>query len=163
MLSWVYPIRIIQAIFALATIGLTAYVIGSLYSEWSFSNVIYYMLFNGCWTAVVAVPYLGLAPLWLPRISHEFVIPAVELITMGLWLSGWIAMAAMIPHPSECTYSSCHALEAQIVVAAVEWALFLFTNVYAIMDVKNSRSNHRAREQQEQQPEISQVDAAESA
>lgn len=79
------------------------------------------MLFNGCWTAVVAVPYLGLAPLWLPRISHEFVIPAVELITMGLWLSGWIAMAAMIPHPSECTYSSCYALEAQIVVAAVEW------------------------------------------
>lgn len=41
-------------------------------------------------------------------------------------------------------------------------ALFLFTNVYAVMDVKNSRSNHRAREQQEQQPETSQVDTAEN-
>jgi len=42
-------------------------------------------------------------------------------------------------------------------------ALFLFTNVYAIMDVKNSKSNHRAREQQDQQPETAQVDAAENA
>ncbi|KAJ5632410.1 hypothetical protein N7490_008749 [Penicillium lividum] len=160
MLSWVYPVRIVQAVFALATIGLTAYIIGTLYDEWSFSSVVYFMLFNGCWTAVVAVPYLGLAPLWVPRLSHEFVIPAVELITMGLWLSGWIAMAALIPRPSACTYSSCYALQAQIVVAAVEWALFLFTNVFAIMDIKNSRKNHKAREQE--QPEVSQADAAEA-
>ena len=79
------------------------------------------MLFNGCWTAAVVVPYLGLAPVWLPRISHEFVIPALEILTMCLWLSGWIAMAAMIPDPSSCNYSSCHALQATIVVAAVEW------------------------------------------
>ncbi|KAJ5778192.1 hypothetical protein N7520_001438 [Penicillium odoratum] len=160
MLSWVYPVRIVQAVFALATIGLTAYIIGTLYDEWSFSSVIYFMLFNGCWTAVVAVPYLGLAPLWVPRLSHEFVIPAVELVTMGLWLSGWIAMAALIPGPSACTYSSCYALQAQIVVGAVEWALFLFTNVFAIMDITNSRKNHKAREQE--QPEVSQADAAEA-
>lgn len=79
------------------------------------------MLFNGCWTAVVAVPYLGLAPLWLPRISHEFVIPGIEVITSCLWLAGWIAMAAQVPSPSACTYPSCHGLQATIVVAAVEW------------------------------------------
>lgn len=141
MLSWVYPVRIVQAIFALATIGVTAYgmsrhhrslvspeknsnnfpVIGTLYDQWSFSNTIYYMLFNGCWTTAIAVPYLGLAPIWQPRLSHEFVIPAVEIITMCLWLSGWIALAAQIPSPSACTYSSCHGLQATITVAAVEW------------------------------------------
>jgi hypothetical protein len=57
----------------------------------------------------------------LPRFSHEFVIPAMEFVTMALWLSGWIAMAAMIPKPDVCNYASCHALQATIVVAAVEW------------------------------------------
>ncbi|KAJ5675593.1 hypothetical protein N7462_008490 [Penicillium macrosclerotiorum] len=154
MLSWVYPIRIVQAIFAFATIGLTAYVIASLYDEWSFSNLIYFMLFNGCWTAVVAIPYLGLAPLWLPRISHEFVIPAVEILTMGLWLSGWIAMAAMIPKPNVCNYASCHGLQATIVVAAIEWALFVFTNVYALMDVHNSKRNRKLHQQQQEVTEV---------
>ncbi|KAJ5222502.1 uncharacterized protein N7469_008742 [Penicillium citrinum] len=164
MLSWVYPLRIVQAIFALATIGLSAYVIGTLYDSWSFSNVIYFMLFNGCWTTVVAVPYLGLAPLWLPRISHEYVIPFVEIVTMCLWLSGWIALAALIPKPSACTYPSCHGLQALIVVAAVEWALFVFTNFFAIVDLKNSRQNsknHQNGQQQEQaQPPVSEVTSA---
>ncbi|KAJ5090672.1 hypothetical protein N7532_009356 [Penicillium argentinense] len=157
MLSWVYPVRIVQAIFALATIGLSAYVIGTLYDTWSFSNTIYYMLFNGCWTTVVAVPYLGLAPLWLPRISHEWVIPAVEVVTMCLWLSGWIALAAMIPKPGSCNYPSCHGLQALIVVAAVEWALFLFTNAFALLDVKNSRYNRKHHQEQQQQPPVSEV------
>ncbi|CEJ55472.1 hypothetical protein PMG11_01727 [Penicillium brasilianum] len=160
MLAWVYPIRLVQAVFALATIGLTAYIIASLYDDWSFSNAIYYMLFNGCWTLVVAVPYLGLAPIWLPRFSHEIVIPAMEFITMALWLSGWIALAVMIPKPKSCNYASCHGLQALIVVAAVEWALFAFTNVYAFMDVINSRRNRHNHEQQ--QPAVSEVTAPES-
>ncbi|KAJ5156698.1 hypothetical protein N7492_009501 [Penicillium capsulatum] len=167
MLSWVYPVRIIQAILALATIAVTAYVIGTLYDSWSFSSLIYYMLFAGCWTTLIAVPYLGLAPVWLPRVSHEFVIPAVELITMAIWLSGWIALAVKIPKPAQCTYPSCHGLQATIVVAAVEWALFLFTNTYALLDVKNSRHNRKAREQRREQvsnanAEVSEANASET-
>jgi hypothetical protein len=79
------------------------------------------MLFNGCWTTAIAVPYLGLAPLAFPRFSHEFAIPAMELITGGLWLSGWIALAALMPSPGKCSYSSCHALQALVVVGAVQW------------------------------------------
>lgn len=145
------------------------------------------MLFNGCWTTVVAVPYLGLAPLWLPRVSHEFVIPGIEIITMCLWLSGWIALAAQIPSPGACDSSSCHGLQALIVVAAVEWwvahpdipwtgtmliltrALFLFTNVFAILDVVNSRRNRSDRkarsaaqsETHSDRPPVSQVTSAE--
>lgn len=145
------------------------------------------MLFNGCWTTVVAVPYLGLAPLWLPRVSHEFVIPAIEIITMCLWLSGWIALAAQIPTPGVCDSSSCHGLQALIVVAAVEWwvhpnrswidamlinptrALFLFTNVFAVLDVINSRRNRSERkarsaaqsETHSDRPPVSQVTSAE--
>ncbi|KAJ5747882.1 uncharacterized protein N7511_009578 [Penicillium nucicola] len=148
MLSWVYPLRVIQAILSLATIGLSAYVIASLYDEWSFSNVVYYMLFNGCWTTAIAVPYLGLAPLAFPRLSHEIVIPLVEVLTGGLWLSGWIALAAMIPSPSVCKWDSCHALQALIVVAAVQWATFAVTNTFAILDLFNSRRNAKNHHQE---------------
>ncbi|CAI7663135.1 unnamed protein product [Penicillium glandicola] len=143
MLSWIYPLRVVQAILSLATIGLTAYEIASLYDKWSYSNIIYYMLFNGCWTTGIAIPYLGLAPIAFPRFSHEIAIPLMELLTGGLWLSGWIALAATIPSPGACQYSSCHALQALIVVGAIQWATFVVTNTFAIIDLKNSRRNAR--------------------
>ncbi|CAG8399819.1 unnamed protein product [Penicillium salamii] len=141
MLSWVNPLRIFQAVLSLATIGLTAYEIASLYDEWSYSNVIYFMLFNGCWTTAIVIPYLGLAPLAFPRFSHEFAIPFMELTTGGLWLSGWIALAVLIPSPGSCHYTSCHALQALVVVGAVQWATFAVTNTFAILDLINSRRN----------------------
>ncbi|KAJ5543248.1 hypothetical protein N7535_005678 [Penicillium sp. DV-2018c] len=153
MLTWIYPLRVLQAILSLATIGLTAYEIASLYDKWSYSNVIYYMLFNGCWTTAIAVPYLGLAPLAFPRFSHEFAIPAMELITGGLWLSGWIALAALMPSPGACHYASCHALQALVVVGAVQWATFVVTNAFALIDVKNSRKNSK-RHAAERAPEM---------
>ncbi|KAJ5791598.1 uncharacterized protein N7518_008609 [Penicillium psychrosexuale] len=158
MLSWINPLRIVQAILSLATIGLTAYEIASLYDKWSYSNVVYYMLFNGCWTTAIAVPYLGLAPLRFPRFSHEIAIPLIELLTGGLWLSGWIALAAMIPSPGACHYSSCHALQALIVVGAVQWATFVVTNTFAIIDLKNSRRNAK-NHRNDASPEMSAADA----
>ncbi|CDM26680.1 hypothetical protein DTO013E5_9622 [Penicillium roqueforti] len=158
MLSWINPLRIVQAILSLATIGLTAYEIASLYDKWSYSNVVYYMLFNGCWTTAIAVPYLGLAPLRFPRFSHEIAIPLIELLTGGLWLSGWIALAAMIPSPGACHYSSCHALQALIVVGAVQWATFVVTNTFAIIDLKNSRRNAK-NHRDDASPEMSAADA----
>ncbi|CAG7991551.1 unnamed protein product [Penicillium nalgiovense] len=158
MLSWINPLRIFQAILSLATIGLTAYEIASLYDKWSYSNVVYYMLFNGCWTTGIAVPYLGLAPLRFPRFSHEIAIPLIELLTGGLWLSGWIALAAMIPSPGACHYSSCHALQALIVVGAVQWATFVVTNTFAIIDLKNSRRNAK-NHRDDASPEMTTTDA----
>lgn len=79
------------------------------------------MLFNACWTMVVAVPYLGMAPIISPNFSHQYAIPFIEIVTMCLWLSGWIALAVEIPSPSACTYGSCHGLQGLITVAALEW------------------------------------------
>jgi Membrane-associating domain len=79
------------------------------------------MLFLGCWTSFVAVPYLGAAPIWFPRFAHHFVIPVVEVITMIFWFAGFIALGAELPHPSYCTYSTCRALQAATVFGALEW------------------------------------------
>lgn len=69
----------------------------------------------------MAVPYLGAAPIWFPRLAHRFVIPTVEVITMIFWFAGFIALGAELPHPEYCTYSTCRALQATTVFAAFEW------------------------------------------
>lgn len=96
-------------------------VIASLQDTWSFSKIVDYMLFAGCWTGFVAVPYLEAAPLWFPRISHELVIPFIEVVTSMIWFSGFIALGVLIPSPSGCVFSTCHALQAVVVLGSVEW------------------------------------------
>jgi hypothetical protein len=143
-IHWVYPVRLVQALFALIEIGLTGYglylhttiprsmerktntrpplpVVGSLQNWWTYSSAVDFMLFLGCWTAFLAVPYLACAPLWFPRLAHRLVIPAVEVVTMIFWFAGFIAIAALLPPAPECYWSACHALQAATVFGAFEW------------------------------------------
>ncbi|KAJ5939878.1 hypothetical protein N7516_000046 [Penicillium verrucosum] len=96
---WIYPVRAVQALFGVIVIGLTGYVVSTFYNEWSYSNTVNFLLFLGCWTTFVAVPYLVISPIWLPRLAHHHIIPAVEVITMIFWFAGFIAMGAMLPSP----------------------------------------------------------------
>ncbi|KAJ5620696.1 hypothetical protein N7510_004680 [Penicillium lagena] len=168
MLRWVYPVRIVQTLIALAVVGLTAYVIASLQDSWSFSKTVDYMLFAGCWTGFIAVPYLEAAPLWFPRVSHELVIPLVEVVTSLIWFAGFIALGVLIPSPGECVFPTCHALQAVIVLSSVEWALFVVTNVYAVLDLVNSRRKHsrqnsRRNSVDAEAPPVSEVGAQQPA
>ncbi|KAJ5832115.1 hypothetical protein N7474_000426 [Penicillium riverlandense] len=160
MLRWVYPVRIVQTLLALAVVGLTAYVIASLHDSWSFSKTVDYMLFAGCWTGFVAVPYLEAAPLFFPRVSHELVIPFVEIVTSMIWFAGFIALGVLIPSPSECVFETCHALQAVVVLSSVQWALFAVTNVYAVLDLVNSRrKNTHQNTADAEAPPVSEVNA----
>jgi hypothetical protein len=88
---------------------------------WGWSDTVNFLLFLGCWTAFVAVPYLALSPIFFPRLAHHFVIPAVEVITMIFWFAGFIAMGAQLPPPRYCHYHVCSSLQAATVFAAFEW------------------------------------------
>lgn len=88
---------------------------------WSYSDTVNFLLFLGCWTTFVATPYLLAAPIYFPRLAHRFVIPAVEVITMIFWFSGFIAIGAQLPSPAYCTWSGCRALQAVTVFGAFEW------------------------------------------
>lgn len=136
---WIYPVRAVQALFAVIVIGLTGYglfrtksfensqkktnkspVVSTFYNGWSYSDTVNFLLFLGCWTAFVAVPYLAISPIWFPRLAHHYVIPAVEVITMIFWFAGFIAMGAMLPRP-RCHGSACSSLQAATVFGAFEW------------------------------------------
>ncbi|CAL5872255.1 uncharacterized protein PFLUO_LOCUS6516 [Penicillium psychrofluorescens] len=144
-IHWVYPVRLVQALFALIEIGLTGYVVGSLQDSWTYSGAVDFMLFLGCWTAFLAVPYLACAPLWFPRLAHRFVIPAVEVVTMIFWFAAFIAIGALLPPAPGCYWSACHALQAATVFGAFEWALFVATTVFAIRELMQSRSGNSVK------------------
>lgn len=155
---WIYPVRVVQALFGVIVIGLTGYgpslqykipsikktkkslVVSTFYYEWSYSDTVNFLLFLGCWTAFVAVPYLTIAPIWFPRLAHHYVIPAVEVITMIFWFAGFIAMGAMLPPPRWCHGSACSSLQAATVFGAFEWWESLsfgvvFTAVYIVREL----------------------------
>ncbi|KAJ6107671.1 hypothetical protein N7523_008994 [Penicillium sp. IBT 18751x] len=138
MIPWIQAIRIVQAIFGLIVLALTAYVV-STYSWWAYSSTVDFLLFLGCWTSFVAVPYLGAAPIFFPRLAHHYVIPAVEVITMIFWFAGFIALGAELPPPAYCHWSACSAMQATTVFGAFEWVLFAVTTYFAVLDLMNHR------------------------
>jgi hypothetical protein len=96
-------------------------VVSTYYGGWSYSDTVNFLVFLGCWTAFVAVPYLAISPIWFPRLAHRYVIPAVEVITMIFWFAGFIALGAMLPPPRGCHGSVCSSLQAATVFGALEW------------------------------------------
>ncbi|KAJ5416349.1 hypothetical protein N7491_011251 [Penicillium cf. griseofulvum] len=80
---WINPIRIVQALFGVIVIGLTGYVVSTYYDGWSYSDTVNFLVFLGCWTAAfIAVPSPRHFTNMVPRLAHQYVIPAVEVITM---------------------------------------------------------------------------------
>ncbi|KAJ5100228.1 hypothetical protein N7456_006280 [Penicillium angulare] len=138
---WLYAVRIVQIIFGLIVLALTAYVINTFEYWWSFSSTVDFLLFLGIWTTFLATPYLVAAPLYAPRLAHPFVIPAVEVITMIFWFAGFIAMGAELPPAAGCTWSTCRALQAVTVFGSFEWVLFAVTTYFAIVDLMNHRTS----------------------
>ncbi|SPB43124.1 unnamed protein product [Aspergillus niger] len=115
---WIYPVRVIQAIFGIIVLALTAYYISWFAYSSDSPN---FMLFVACWTAFIATPYLALAPVFFPQLAHRIVIPAVEVITMIFWFAGFIALAVFLPPAEACHWSRCSALQAATVFGALEW------------------------------------------
>lgn len=152
-LPWIYPVRAVQALFGVIVIGLTGYgpfrtkfrkwlkktnkspVVSTYYNEWSYSDTVNFLLFLGCWTAFIAVPYLTISPIWFPRLAHHYAIPAVEVITMIFWFAGFIAMGAMLRPPRWCHGSACSSLQAATVFGAFEWWESVFFSVFGFLIV----------------------------
>ena len=88
---------------------------------WSTSSTVNFLIFLGCWTAFVVIPYLTAAPIWAPHLAHRLVMPAMEAITMIIWFAGFVAVGAQLPTAHACVWSSCRALQAATVFGAFEW------------------------------------------
>ncbi|QKX60739.1 uncharacterized protein TRUGW13939_07885 [Talaromyces rugulosus] len=145
-LNWVLPVRIVQAVFAIIILGLTAYVINvELSYWWDSSDTVNFDLFSAIWTLLIALPYLSLVPIFFSSLSHVYAVLAVEAVTMIFWFAGFIALGALLPPPRVCHSSPCRALQAATVFASFEWLLFAITTAFTVrltLQSKNSSSVH---------------------
>ena len=76
---------------------------------------------NTIWTGCFAISYLGMAPVYCPRIERSFIMPAVEAITMLLWFAGFIAQAYSLSYLDQCAYNICKVALSAVILGAVEW------------------------------------------
>lgn len=83
-----------------------------------YSRVMIYTLFTSIWTGVIAIPSFSLAPTCCPSLGRSYITPALEVITMLLWLAQFIAMAVLIPSSDNNGFDGWLSAT---VLGAVEW------------------------------------------
>ncbi|KAI9815690.1 MAG: hypothetical protein M1827_002086 [Pycnora praestabilis] len=140
--NFLLPLRIVQALFALIVLALTAYVAHWFHEVGASSpSQDNFLLFSSIWT-FLALAYLTLTPWMMPSLAHKFGVLAVEAITMLFWFAGFIALAVYINGNlfDFCSGGVCSAIKAACVFGAFEWLLFLATTVLAALHVFRSRN-----------------------
>ncbi|KAL9047419.1 MAG: hypothetical protein Q9214_000010 [Letrouitia sp. 1 TL-2023] len=127
MIDFSLPLRAVQFLFAVITLGLTGYVNSWFTSDsrnyWIDNDApsqINFLIFSSVWTMLVT-PYLALAPRFFPKITHKFVTLAVDAVTCIFWFAGFIALAAYRGDLGICTGRVCDSITASAVFGAFEW------------------------------------------
>jgi len=148
-INWVLPVRVVQLIFAIIVLGLTAYgkfrpaafqptpstflmtnvsiyivanELDSLFYNASPSQV-NFLIFSAVWS-ILAVAFLILSPRYdtqARHIGHKFAILAVDAVTAIFWFAGFIALAAVIGVPQCGGNSFCGSLQASVAFGAFLW------------------------------------------
>ncbi|KAI9699311.1 MAG: hypothetical protein M1836_002921 [Candelina mexicana] len=142
--NFTLPLRVIQAIFALIVLALTAWVASvfhdAFYYHYDSPSQNNFLIFTSIWT-FLALAYLLLAPMVMPSLAHKFAVLGVEVLTMLFWFAGFIALAVYISDTifDYCTGGFCSGLKAACVFAAFEWLLFTATTILSALHVFRSR------------------------
>ncbi|KAF2202664.1 hypothetical protein GQ43DRAFT_439509 [Delitschia confertaspora ATCC 74209] len=133
--AFILPLRLVQAVFSVIVLGLTAYIVDVF---WDSPNSVNFMLFTSLWTLLV-VAFLVIAPSRFPQFAHKYVILALESITMIFWFAAWIAVAALWGD-WKCGSKGgwCGAGTAACVFSALLWLTFLATAVMAALHVRRT-------------------------
>ncbi|KAI4158861.1 MAG: hypothetical protein LQ342_007038 [Letrouitia transgressa] len=148
MIDLSLPLRAVQFLFAVITLGLTGYV-NSYFTDhdWAYDDApsqVNFLIFSSVWTMLVT-PYLALAPRFFPKITHKFVTLGVDAVTCIFWFAGFIALAAYRGDLGLCTGRVCDCLNAGAVFGAFEWVLFTATTVLAALHVWRTRGTGQSK------------------
>ncbi|KAL2041677.1 hypothetical protein N7G274_005461 [Stereocaulon virgatum] len=143
------PLRIIQAIFAIVTIGLNAYV-----THWYTTHTTTHstppspplLLFTATLT-LLTVPYLLLNPaLSLThhnkppgRFFNKYAVLALDALICLLWFAAWIALAVYRHSLLICLGHTCRVMYGSVVVGILAWLAFLATTTLAALHVLRTR------------------------
>ncbi|KFX97105.1 hypothetical protein O988_05033 [Pseudogymnoascus sp. VKM F-3808] len=131
-----FPVRVVQALFAIIVLGLLA----DVTTNWYTASEVNFLIFTSVWT-LLAVAYLVIAPLTFATAAHKYGILVAEALTMLFWFAGFIALADLLGRVG-CTSragKACSESIAATVFAAFEWLLFAGTTILAALHVWRTR------------------------
>ena len=156
-------IRVVQFVFTVIVLGLTAHVSNLSYYTPSEVN---FLLFTSIWTLLILI-YLIVTELKFQQYAHKFVVLGVEFLTMLFWFSGFIALAVWLSDVgcSDTRASGakvCQELNAATAFGAFNWfvariapdirrltwvcrVLFAITTAMATIHVLRSRGSSDTR------------------
>ncbi|ROV95937.1 hypothetical protein VSDG_05180 [Cytospora chrysosperma] len=154
-LDFVLIAHIVAAVLSLVELGLTAYIVsvynGTYYGGYYYNvnaspDRVNFMLFNAVWSLLI-LAYIGLTPLYLPKIFHKQAALALEAVTMIFWFSGAVALAVWVGVPYCYGNDFCQALQAAVAFGFFIWALFLALTVLDAIEYtkhrRHSGNKHR--------------------
>ncbi|RYP05084.1 hypothetical protein DL764_004045 [Monosporascus ibericus] len=124
---------IVAAVFCLVELALTAY-IASLYGGWRGWRIsvprVNFMIFNSVWSLLV-LAYVGLSPLYFPRLSHKLVATGLNGATAIFWFAGSIALAV---------WGLGGVVGAAVAFGFFLWAIFTFVTVLGVLEARGTSS-----------------------
>ncbi|RYP82582.1 hypothetical protein DL770_005547 [Monosporascus sp. CRB-9-2] len=131
-LSYVSIALIVAAVFSIIELGLTAYIASALGWElWRVSVPrVNFMVFNSVWSLLV-LAYVGLSPLYFPRLSHRLVATGLNCATAIFWFAGSIALAV---------WAGGGIGGAATAFGFFLWAIFTFLAVLGVLEARGTSS-----------------------
>ncbi|EZF34680.1 hypothetical protein TMEN_3718 [Trichophyton mentagrophytes] len=133
-------LRGVQALLAVVTLGLIAYVVNWVRERLVFGGLdsANFLLFDSIWTLFIALPFIVFSPKFFPALAHQYALLGVEAATVLFWFSAFISLAVDTSNIGECTV--CSVVKAAIAFGAFEWAAFVGTFVLNVMPMINNRN-----------------------
>jgi len=135
-LGLLLPLRIVQAVFAVVVLGLSAYV-----AHWYDADTltaspsqINFMIFVPLFS-LLSIAYLELAPRFAKRASHAYAHFAIECILTVFYFAGFVALSVFLSKLLFCRGSVCAAARADAVFAAFSWLLWTATTALLGMEI----------------------------
>ncbi|MCJ1451427.1 hypothetical protein MMC28_001764 [Mycoblastus sanguinarius] len=155
MLNLNLPLRIIQLILAIISLGLNSY-ITSWYIHHTKTHTspsqAPFLIFTSAFT-LLTLPYLFLNP----ALSHthekkpngpyfnKWAVLALDTLTMLFWFAGFIALADFHGGLIICAGHVCTFMFAGVVVGALAWASFLVSTVLATLHTVRTRGGSESK------------------
>ncbi|RYP34189.1 hypothetical protein DL767_004416 [Monosporascus sp. MG133] len=149
-LNYVSIALIVAAVFSIVELGLTAYVASTDGGEWRWVGVphvgvprisvprVNFMVFNSVWSLLV-LAYVGLSPLYFPRLSHKLVATGLNCATAIFWFAGSIAFAVWA-----ASWAASGAASGVAGAAAAFgfflWVIFTFLAVLGVLEARGTSS-----------------------
>ncbi|RYO76255.1 hypothetical protein DL766_008818 [Monosporascus sp. MC13-8B] len=123
---------IVAAVFSIVELALTAYIANAVgWGLWRRGIPrVNFMVFNSVWSLLV-LAYVGLSPLYFPRLSHKLVATGLNCVTAIFWFAGSIALAV---------WAGVGVWGAAVAFGFFLWAIFTFLGVLGVLEARGTNS-----------------------